>query len=212
MTAWLTIKFVTLAVVAMTVGAKAVSGAVKRSAARARMDSASKDIVDHALVTLEGVVRVRGEPIEAPLSGRPCVVYRARVRVYHRQGHGTYANHRVDREVERDGMVAFVLVSDRGEVVVEGDRAELAIRPSPVIPRSVDRERAFLGEVAVDPRALGSDEIVIEPGQRIRVHGIARVEAAVAGASAAPEVGYRDAPQVVRLVGDERHPLTITER
>jgi hypothetical protein len=207
-TVWLAIKLVGLVVATAGIGLRTSVDFQRRAAARARMDEGDSEIVDRALVTIEGVVRPHGDPLLAPLSGRPCVAHRSRLRVYNGRGPGRTPVH----ELSRDRAVAFVLVSDHGDVLVDAERVDLAIRPAPVIPRDLGREQAFLGELVADPHALGSDEIAIEPGQRIRVHGIACVDTARdAVPGDAPDVGYREARQIVRVVGDERHPLTITE-
>jgi hypothetical protein len=112
-----------------------------------------------------------------------------------------------DQEVSEIVMTPFVLVTSQGDVLVDGDHCEMPIRGAPVIPRRLIREREFMVRLALIglPQTSGFDEVVIEPGARILVHGIAHTELSATGA----ETGFREAPQRIRLSGDTAHPITI---
>jgi hypothetical protein len=178
-----------------------------RARARRRLDRARRTtIADREIVTLTGVVRAVGEPLTAPVSGKPCVVYEASARVY-----GDDARHNTRDllgEFAEARMLAFDLETDGGLVRVEGENAELELSPVPIIPRKLDRELAFLranGWSSEQLRNAGFDEVRVEPGDKIRVQGMAIVELD----PSAPEGGYRDGSRKVRLVAHEGHPLTI---
>jgi hypothetical protein len=171
---------------------------------RRRLQGGQPVLADNTLVTMTGVVRAIGEPLRAPLSGKRCVLHHSTARV---------ATVRGRRRVALDAysqceMVEFVLDTRDGEVIVAGQTADVTFRPSPLIPRRLDREGAFLKAIGltVDARSVSCDEIVIEPGMKVAVHGVAHYERS---ATATDESGFRDAPAVVRLVGHPRHPLTI---
>lgn len=177
------------------------------------MRSGQRTIVDHALVTLTGTVRLLAEPLLAPLSGTPCVVHRSSAQLYRtttgiRRGRRELVASHVEVE-----MIDFALETSEGVVLVVGTSAEVTIRPARVVPRQIDREARFLVRTGLGgtPTDGAFDEVVIEPGAKISVHGVARIEADPAAAGAA-EVDYRNAPTSVRLEGDATNPLTIDAR
>lgn len=197
-----------LVLVVMTRGvAKALTQATRRAAARRRMRGAPSALADHTVATLRGVVHALDEPLVAPLSGTPCVLHRSTVRVFGK-GRSPAGPRPVVGETTRCEMVRFELATRDGRVIVDGTEADVTIRPRPIIPRKLEREQAFLHTIGYDGHAgdAGFDEVVIEPGMLVAVHGVVRVEITPA---ATGDVGFRDAPKQVRLVGDEQHPLTI---
>ena len=207
MNAYLVAKLALVAIGALVALAKGAQAVSVRAAARARMRGGQATLADQTVVTLSGTVRALGEPLIAPLSGTPCVMHRSVLRILGTalgQAGGVVAEHVA---VE---MVDFVLETTDGRVIVTGREAETTIRPGRIIPRELEREAAFLAArgVRAHARLVSCDEIVIEPGAKISVHGIARIEAD-ASAAGAGEQGFRDTPLTTRLVGDERHPLTI---
>jgi hypothetical protein len=176
-------------------GAAVLSQVLARSEVRRRVREAPHMLVDHSVVTLVGTVRAIGEPLIAPLSGRACVVHRSTARGG-------------DSSFTQCELVRFTLVTRDGEVIVDGETAEIPDRPSPIIPRKLEREEAFLARHGYrGGRGTGFEEIVIEPGARVSVHGVVRVE--ISPPAARGEIGFRDAPTIVRIVGDARNPLTI---
>jgi hypothetical protein len=100
--------------------------------------------------------------------------------------------------------VDFVLETKDGLVEIEATRAELVYAPEPLIPRKIDREQAFLTRAGSNASARngGFDEVVIEPGMKISVHGVVRIE--VAGGDS-----YREPGKRIVLSGHPAHPLTI---
>lgn len=205
------IKLAVLAIAATGVAVKALREAHHRTRARKRMAAATSDFDDTALVTIRGKVQLVGEPLIAPLSGRICVAHQTRARLIGKAVPGGLLMgglRTVAGEYVRVEMRPFRLATRDGDVIVEGAKPELAIRPRPVIPRKLDRELAFLreSEYEATPDEMTFDEVVIEPGATIKVHGIARVEIA------SGEAQFREAPRIRKLVGDDRHPLTISER
>jgi hypothetical protein len=182
----------------------------KRRRAKQRMDAASLSLGDHSVVTVRGRVRLLGKSLNAPLSGSPCVAHCSRARIYSQRSRGRIGvRQAIDDEVLRE-MVPFVLSTRDGDLMVDGTIAEIAIRPSPVIPRRLDREIEFLRALGfeADPANAGFDEVLITEGMKITVHGVARIEVS---AETSDEVHYRDAPKRMRLTGDESHPLTISD-
>jgi hypothetical protein len=186
--------------------AAAVRALVNANAAirlRRQIRAAPQQIADLSIVTLTGTVRLEGEPLIAPLSGRPCVFHRSTVRTYRP---GARRNSRIlDGEHTRVELVPFVLVTREGDALVDGDHAEVPGAGRAIIPRKIALERKFLAEYAPDKNARGSgfEEVVIVPGTTISVHGVARVEVEPA------EAGYRETATRVRLVAGSGQPLTI---
>jgi hypothetical protein len=193
------VKLAVVAVVALGALATAVAAGRRRSAIRARMRAAPKQIEDNAVVTLTGTVKVIGEPLVAPLSGTPCVAYRASAR--------SFSGRTVDQQHVEIAMTPFLLVTSSGEILIDGDRCELPMRPGPIIPRKIEREQGFLNRngITADAKSAGFDEVAIAPAMRVSVYGIARTEVS----QGTGETSFREAPRLVRLSGDEAHPLTI---
>jgi hypothetical protein len=170
---------------------------------RKRLAMGSPTLADGALVTVTGTVQLLGKPLIAPLSGNPCVAHQSRARVYDAS---SGPKQLIDEQV-RHGLTPFVLVTQSGEIVVAGTAADLAIRPSPVIPRRMERERAFLREVGHhdDIMRASFDEVLVAEGMKITVFGVSLVELTPG------ESHYRETASRMRLTGDESHPLTIRE-
>lgn len=214
----LELKLLAMVVAALGAVGAALGRARIRRALRRRMLRGEAVIADHALVTLVGKVRAIGEPLIAPLSGTSCVLHVSTVRIFDGRTSSLLLGVRRGREViathTRSEMVDFILVTRAGEVRVCGSSADITLPAVPVVPRDLERELAFLAEVgmrSVRGADAASSEVVVEPGATISVHGVARVAADPAAASAA-EAGYRDAPTTVRIEGDAANPLIIAER
>lgn len=184
---------------------RVVGDAAERARMRRRMKDGGHAVTDLSLVTVTGTVRALGESLVAPISGTRCVAYHARARLY-KHDSPAFARKLLFQQVV-DKAVAFTLVTDDGELIVDGKDVEIAIKPREAAARSIDREIAFLRDVGLtqDPANTLFDEAAIVEGMQITVHGIAQVEAAVTGG----ETAFREAPTRTRIIGDERHPLTI---
>ncbi|MGE5185635.1 MAG: hypothetical protein ACM31C_26420 [Acidobacteriota bacterium] len=197
-----------LAIASIKPISRTVGEARDRARARRRMREGEDAVSDLALVTVTGTVRVLGEPLVAPLSGTPCVAHRSRARTF-KHDSPVFARKLVAEEV-REAAIAFALATGDGELIVDGEHVELAIKPTPVEVRSADREIAFMRDVGLtkDYANTSFDEIVITAGMTITVHGIAQVEPTAAGAG---ETDFREAPSRTRITGDDAHPLTISE-
>lgn len=195
--------------IASIVGLVALGAGIKRAAhvaeRRRRMRAAKRVHEDNTPVTLAGKVKLLGEPLEAPLSGKRCVAYRATARVYERRGRYKHVTH----ELVATKLVPFVLETAEGDIHVDvvRDSVEFVLAPSPLIPRKLEREQRFVRELGVHATDCGFDEIAIQAGMAIAVHGIGRVE--LSAAAAAAETDYRTAPSRLRIIGDASHPLTI---
>jgi len=205
------VKLLIFAAFLLVAGAGAIGNALwgPRARARKRLDAGKRTtIADREIVTLTGVVRARGDLLEAPLTGTPCVLYEAVGRIYSAVAHRNSRD--LEAEVVEQKLVPFELETADGVVLVDCESAEVELPRLPCIPRKIDRERTFLlerGQSAEEVRYAGFDELRIVPGDKIRVQGMAIVEQDP-GDSA--ERGYReDAPRRIRLVPHAAHPLTI---
>jgi hypothetical protein len=192
------IKLAAVTIALLGAGVVGLSRALGRAEVRRRMREAPQHLADHSVVTLTGTVKLVGEPLVAPLSGTRCVLHRSSARTFS-QG----------REMETFTvceLAPFLLETRDGDVLVDGDTADIPDRGRPLIPRKIEREQEFLlaHGILTEARSAGFDEIVIVPGAKISVHGVARVEVDARSAAS-----YRDTPTRVRLVGDAQHPLTI---
>jgi hypothetical protein len=172
-----------------------------RSKVRRRLRSGSSVLAEGATVTLSGTIRETVDLIEAPLSARRGVFVHAVAILPEADVDGP-----VTLRTQR--MVPFEIDTDAGVVLVDGTEADLEIKPTPVVPRDSDRERAFVvahrrgAEVA---RVATFREFVLVPGMRVAVHGVAKLEAGERG-----ERGYRDAaPARARIIAGSNYPLAI---
>ena len=192
-------KLAIAAVVGLFALVGAISTALERSATRRKMLSAQREIADNTAVTLIGTVKLLGEPMIAPLSGKPCVFHCSIARILaERQGDERPI-------VVAQAMIPFVLVTREGDVIVEGSNADVPLRPGAIVPRKADREVEFLranGHV-VPARRIGSEEVLITPGMKIAVHGVARIEMTPG------EAQFRETARQVKLVAHPNHPITL---
>jgi hypothetical protein len=176
----------------------------RRSAISRRLRSGSLALADHTSVTVFGTIRETTDLVEAPLSARKCVVVHAHAELpeIDRTAEGEYV------VLTTRLMVPFELDTPAGVVLVDATHADVDIKPQRVPSRDAERERAFVvahrrgAEVA---RVATFREVVLAPGMRIAVHGVALIEDIEHG-----ERGYRDAaPTRTRIVAHADYPLAI---
>jgi len=163
-------------------------------------------------VRVTGTVRALDETLEAPLSGRRCVVYRSRVQVVRTIGS------RAMRPNETLGIVPFVVDrGDAGSVLVDSKFALLDLEPLE-LPRprglsSAERTRRdrFLLLHGKDLRHAGRarfEEVVVEPGDTVSVSGLMMKD--IAETPPDDERAFRDAPApALVLAGNAEHPIAI---
>jgi hypothetical protein len=182
-----------------------------RAAKRAMIAAAPTEFEDNALVTFTGTVKlVVGEQLVAPLSGKRCVAYRAEastsrsLRVRQMSGRGDHVG---GQHVVEIRLVPFVLATESGDVIVDAETCELLVPVLPLIPRKLAREQRFIDRsgLATPLRMAFFEELRIELGAKIKVHGVSRSEGVATGG----ETGFREAPTRILLTGDDAHPLTI---
>ena len=177
---------------------------VGRWAMRARAVASSEALREGELVTITGVVRAVGDGVVAPLTGRACVVYRARARVFSNAAVPASLG-----EPHEAASAPFVIATPRGDIVVEATPALDGAREA-IVERSRDREVAFLARHGF-ARDLHTgttfDEVAIRPGATVKIRGVVQLER---DPGAAGERGFRDdAPMVARLVPVAGNPLVI---
>jgi hypothetical protein len=182
-----------------------LTGPVARTRRLARGTTA---IVDREVVTVEGTVRTTATALTAPLSGRPCVAYHAVATLYD----VVLGSRLIVGKIDEHRLMPFELVLERdgGTVTIDGDRAELAEAPRPLIPRKIELEEDFVARhdrPAELARYGGFEEAVIAVGDRVRVQGLALAEADAVAAQL-----YRDGAPRIRIVAHPEHPLTIGRR
>lgn len=166
------------------------------------LDASSRE---GAIVRVSGIVRPVDEPLEAPLSGLPCVLARSRIRSV-----ASY-NYQPTNQPKTLRIRPFVLVCDGApDVRVEASHAVLDLEPLRTLRVTAARRDQFLllHGLMREEQASGFEETLVMPGQRITVAG-ALVRDAPAAPTADPR-GFRDdqSPELV-LVGDAAHPIAI---
>lgn len=169
----------------------------------------ASDTNEGTVVTVEGTVRAL-EPVTAPLSGRPCAVYRSMVD----------ATNWIVRGASRKGLSEMTVVTpflvDRGAegtVLVEGTFAVLDVPMENL--KKIDRQRRehFLvanGVPAKQRHRAGLVEWVVADGDRVRVAGLVMHDPASEPDAGSAERDFRDAPPpTLRITGNVDHPLAI---
>ena len=168
------------------------------------MRRGSGELVDATLVSLTGTVSPIGAPLVAPVSGKPCVAFVARARVF--AGHRRTGTRFIGEHVDRNA-IPFELVTDTTRVVVDPTVCRLLAPMSPSIPRSLEREQAWLAGVEIARLGERScEEACIEPHSRVVVRGVAMRELDDAASS---ETGFREPPTRFRIIGDHRSPVLL---
>jgi len=198
---------VAAAVILAIIVAQVFGPRLRRSAIGKRLQAGSLQISDRASVTMFGTIRAIGpELIEAPLSGRSCVVAHAQAELPEIDARSDLPEN-VMLTTRR--MIPFELDTPSGIVLVDGTEADLDFKPARVPQRSVERERAFIvahGRGVQIAATATFREVVLTPGMRVAVHGVAMIEVAEQGG----ERGYRDAaPTRTRLVAHPNYPIAI---
>lgn len=173
-----------------------------------RIVRAQQALAERALegdgVRFTGVVRAVGAPLTAPLSTRPCVLYRSRVFV------GAHWNARdPSTQGPHESFEARPFVvdgGDLGEVIVDSEHVLLAIEPL-AIPKHTRARRQFLLVHGLRRFAWARfEEMIVAPGDTITVGGTLVLDPGTPGA----ESGFReDAPPRRRLSGSAERPLVI---
>jgi hypothetical protein len=139
------------------------------------------DLVDGNLVCISGVVELDGEPLEALVSGQPCVAFDTTVQYF--RGADFTIPMRV--EVTRR-MVPFFVSDGSGRVRVDAAQAALCNRP-------IARNERF-------------EERILENGARVRLAGSVTLEPTIA---AGGERGFRDGALKATITGTAKYPLLV---
>ncbi len=181
-------------------GVVALTALVRRRALAARVE-----FRDHELVTATGVVRGRGETLVAPLTGRACIAYESRGRLFQ-----TRASIELLAAPAELASLPFVVATRGGDVLVAGTSLAFAVPPERLVERSEAHELAFLARHGVGRDRhdeVQFDEVIITAGSRVSIRGVVVVER---DGRAAGERGYRDdAPTTIRLAPHGDTPVTI---
>lgn len=163
---------------------------------------------DHVRVT--GTVQTFERTLVAPLTGRTCVAYRSRATVHSVQTPGQ-ANRTPMVQPDVMLLVPFLLESGGDHVLVDGDHALFDVSATRLTAADSERQQQFIvqhGFRSNDGIAAGFKEVLIEPGMRVSVVGVAMRDVALATPS--EESMFREGPApTIRLTGSRAHPLAI---
>jgi hypothetical protein len=173
----------------------------------ARPANRDSKIADGELVVVTGIVRAIGQLLEAPLSGLPSVAYASVARIAERRIVQSYGGRLLTAVGDRR-VVPFELETRDRVIRIDVPEVELAVAELPLVPRNLERERAFLTKHAsgrIDVRTSIFEERCVEPGAMVKVRGLAIAEAD----PTTGEHGFRDATARFRIVAHDRHPVTI---
>ena len=149
-------------------------------------------------VRVSGTVRLREVWVEAPLSARRCVAYRARVVM----SLGEFR--------DQSDCVPFTLVRDDGShVAIDSSYALIDIPPQPLPPGSKDRCRDFAIARAIasgDRWRAKYEESTVTEGMQVSVTGMLMKDGTEPPRD---ERGFREDAFGLRIAGDAEHPIAI---
>lgn len=164
------------------------------------------DSPEGSTARVTGIARVATQTLQAPLSGRECVV--ARSRVYVRADWAGYAV----RPRERMAMVEFLV--DQGAdciVRIEGTHAWLDLSPTNLEGSDGDRRRMLMDELDIKDADRSNprfEETLVAPGDRVSIAGLVMKD--VVAEPLPGERGFREGQTTrLRLAGNAEHPLVI---
>jgi len=162
---------------------------------------------DGAQVKVTGVVRAI-EPLTAPLSGRTCVVYRARAEVPTVGG----ANYPAPIQKRFELLELSPFAIDRGTegtVLVDGSHALLDLPAfTDTVPELCEQFLVGRGLTVREASAARFEETIIEAGMTITVTGLLQHDVATEPSAAERDFRAEHAP-ALRLTGNVDHPLAI---
>jgi hypothetical protein len=152
-----------------------------------------------------GTVRLLERELHAPASGTPCVAFV--VRVIEPRGHdpGRFEPNKPFDCVE---LVPFAIECTVGRVIVDSAFAELVLDEQPRVKRMHDVHWTdFVDARKLSPAAIGLERFV-KAGDSITVGGTLARRTALPGA----EMGFRESPSQLCLIGDFDHPLLVYQQ
>ncbi len=162
-----------------------------------------------APIVIVGRARVLGEPLHGPATGRACVAYR--VCVADLAGTRIIDETRAqDFVVEDEGGRALVRTAEHLELLLVMDATRRSGFLDDATPGQMALLRRHWREGADDfgmPRSLQYEEGALEPGERVAVLGVGRVEAA-------PEAGdgaYRSRAAWLVVAATPECPLRVSD-
>lgn len=162
---------------------------------------------DGAQVKVTGVVRAI-EPLTAPLSGRACVVFRARAEIPTSGG----ANYPAPIQKRFELLELSPFAIDRGTdgtVLVDGSHALLDLPVvTETIPELCEKFLVGRGLTVRDAASARFEETILEAGMTITVTGLLQHDVATEPSQGERDFRAEHAP-TLRLTGNEHHPLAI---
>ena len=177
-----------------------------------------RDVPEGTPARITGQVALWGNPLQAPLSGRPCAYYEVTVEQHRSNGKRSHW-HQILREVQG---VPFIVRDGTGTAIIDPAGAKITIHMdatsrSGTLDDATPQEEALLArhnlrsQGWVFNKQLRYREGVIEPGETVTALGCAvREPDPDAGGQAA---GYREGgPMRLRMSGSPQAPLLLTDR
>ncbi len=190
---------------------------VHERALKAARRATAADLADGTTGRLAGVV-TSDATLRAPLTGRPCVAYVARVEEKIARGD---TKGWVERIHEVKGL-PFTIDDGTGRALIDPGQATMLLQMdaatrSGVLDSATPVEASFLARHGLDSqgwllnKTFRYTEGVIEPGERVAILGRGAREPDPS--TAADEAGYRSALSTrVRIAGTPDEPVLVTDR
>jgi len=174
-----------------------------RATLKGRLRSGTRELAHGAKVTVVGTIRETQDLVDSPISTKRGVLIHAQADLPEMGPDGPVV-------MKTQRMVPFEIDTMHGVILVDGIEADVVMKPTATAKRSLELERTFVmshGRGEEVAKVATFRELVLAPGARITVHGVAMIDDQVNA-----ERGYRDAaPTRTRIVAPERYPITIGE-
>jgi hypothetical protein len=188
---------------------------IKRAIRNAALET-TRDFQDRTIGKIQGTVRYLDEPLEAPLSARPCAYYEALVEEYRSNGKSGSWHEII---CERKGQ-DFLLEDEAGVARISMHGAEVAVvkdshHRSGTFNAATPELEAFLAKHGrsskgwVFNKNLRYKEGVLEAGEIVAAYGLGTREPDPDPRAATG--GYRDQAMRLVLSGNAEMPLHVTD-
>ncbi len=204
------VAWLAVAAAGVWTGLRAVRRRLERRRARKELlalPALASGTPDGAQVKITGGVRAI-EPLTAPLSGRACVVFRARAEIPTAGGASYPAP--IQKRFEHFELSPFAI--DRGTdgtVIVDGSHALLDLPAvTDTIPELCETFLVGRGLSVRDASSARFEETIVEAGMTITVTGLLQHDVATEPTAAERDFRADHAP-ALRLTGNAEHPLAI---
>lgn len=178
----------------------------ERRRARKQLEAAAplaEDTPDGVLARVTGVVRAVEWTLKAPLSGRTCVAFAVRVTEPNGHDGGSFSN---AAEFDCVDLVPFAIEAAGHKIIIDSEFADIVMPAHQLASVDDAAWTDFCDARRLSPVSAGVETPLIV-GTTVTVVGTTLRRMTAPGR----DIGYRESPSQLCLVGDFDHPLLIID-